>query len=125
MNEQMEVLVEIALDAPTGTKRYALRDVITPTKYYEGRVVSFGDIDREIAIVPGEFRMTGFGIEFNNSDNHFSNLKDITPFKNRVVTLLYGDLAAGESDFTAVSIGKIESWGGGDIFRIETWIQTR
>ena len=119
MNEQMELLVEFAFAAAVGTKRYALRDIVTPTKYYEGRVVSFGDLDREISVVPGEFRLSGFSLELDNSDNEFSTFKSLVAFKNVEVTLLYGDLAVGEADFTTVAKGVIDTWSLGDVLSVD------
>jgi len=119
MNEQMELLAEFAFASPVGAKRYALRDIVSPTKYYEGRIVAFGDLDREISIVPGEFRLSGFSLDVDNSDNEFSNFKSQVAFKNVEVTLLYGDLAVGEADFTTVAKGVIDTWSMGDIWSFD------
>ena len=89
------------------------------TKMYSEKVVSFSDIEREISIVPGEFRLSDIVVQFDNTGNYFSDLRKRTPFKNRVMSLLLGDTEKGESDLATIYKGKIENWGGANVF----WIQ--
>ncbi|MDA2936842.1 hypothetical protein MYX75_01080 [Acidobacteria bacterium AH-259-A15] len=112
----LELVVEIALD--TGTERVAFLPFYGAAKFYSPRLISIDGTRREISLVPGDFRAADFSLELDNTDNYWSNLKNTTPFKNRVVKVRIGDSTAGEADFTVVAKGKIQSWGGADIFTI-------
>ena len=47
----------------------------TKNEFYEPRVVRFGNVQREIGVLPGEFRGASFSIDIDNTDQWFSTLK--------------------------------------------------
>lgn len=100
-------------------ERYSLGGISGDTYLWEPRVLQFADIEREISIVPGEFRMSDLSLELDNSANYFSAFKNSHPLKNVQVELLLGDPSVGESDFTVIACQRIQSWSGRDVFSID------
>ena len=60
---EANILVRIGLDS--GTKRYARSDVIGD-QFYEGRVVGFEEISREISVLPRDIRISEIVVSLDN-----------------------------------------------------------
>lgn len=113
----LELICELELS--TGTERFSQTGLSGASKFYAPRVESFGLASRQVPVIPGEFRVGGMSVEFDNSDNYFSKLRADTPFLNKTFKLLLGDPSLGEGDFAAVFTGKVDSWSiSGNLFSI-------
>ena len=111
----LEILVEVQFPVTgahtTGTERYSLEGASGKTTHYDARVLEFGNLSREIPIIPGDFRSASTTVVLDNTDNHFSKLRGSTTFYNTTVRLLLGDLKSGEADFTELFAGVVRRWG--------------
>jgi hypothetical protein len=92
------------------TERYSLAGLSLSTAFYEPRIVAFGDLSREIPVVPDQVRLSDSSVTLANHDNHFSKLRADNSFKNAGWKYLLGDPAVGGGDFTAIFDGKIDNW---------------
>ncbi len=109
---RLEALVEIDFDS--GKRRYATTGISSGDKYWEPRLVSIGDINRQISVLPENFRASDFTVTLADSDQAISKLKNEEPFRRRKVEVLLGEMDQGESDFEVVAAGVIESWSSKD-----------
>ena len=105
---RLEPLVEIELDS--GTLRYSTSGIVSANYYWEPRLVSIGDINREISVLPENFRASDISITLADADQAISKLRREEPFRRRKVKILLGRMDEGESDFETIATGVIESW---------------
>ena len=109
---RLEPLVEIELDS--GTLRYSTSGIVSANYYWEPRLVSIGDINREISVLPENFRASDISITLADADQAISKLRREEPFRRRKVKILLGRMDQGESDFETIATGVIESWQSRD-----------
>lgn len=105
-----DLLAEIHFDG--AAKRYAKTGYTGRVKYFDPRVLSFGDLMREIPVQPGEFRISSMRLELNNADGAITTLRQTKAWMNRPVHFLFGDASLGEEDFEVVGTGRIDAWSG-------------
>ena len=101
---EANILVRIGLDS--GTKRYARSDVIGDN-FYEGRVVGFESISREISVLPRDIRISELVVSLDNTDQALSALAAAETFLQRDLTILMGVLGSGESSYEVRAKGRI------------------
>ena len=94
---EANILVRIGLDS--GTKRYARSDVIGDN-FYEGRVVGFEEISREISVLPRDIRIAEIVVSLDNTDQALSALADAETFLQRDLTILMGECWEAENPAT-------------------------
>ena len=70
------------------------------------RVVRFGSVQREIGILPGEFRGASFSIDLDNTDNWFSAIKAAEVLRRRTVELWLGETRQGNGGLQIVCRGS-------------------
>ena len=109
---RLEPLVEIELDS--GTLRYSTSGIVSANYYWEPRLVSIGDINREISVLPENFRASDISMTLADADQAISKLRRDEPFRRRKVKILLGRMDEGESDFDTIATGVIESWQSRD-----------
>lgn len=101
-------LAELVLDS--GTLRFSHVGVAGNTAYYEARVLSFGELFREIPVVPDPPQASEVTIELANESGYFSALRSANSLYGRTLRILFGDPDRGEADFDTVFDGVITSW---------------
>ncbi len=109
---RLEVLVELHLDS--GTRRYSGDGIHSANYYWEPRLLSIGDINREISVLPESFRASDISITLADADQAISQLRRDEPFRRRKIRILLGRMNEGESDFETIATGVIESWQSRD-----------
>ena len=90
----------------------------TKNEFYEPRVVRFGGVNREIGVLPGEFRGASFTIELDNTDQWFSKIKAAEVVRRRPVELWIGDTEEGVDDFELIAVGRVRNWTGRDVIQL-------
>ena len=93
----LEVLVELHLKS--GVRRYSRVGVASPSNYWEPRLISVSGINREVSVIPRDYRVSGFTVRLADSDNVLSALRISETFRRRRVVVRFGDLGVGEERF--------------------------
>lgn len=104
----MEPLVEIDFDS--GTRYYSRTGMRAPHAYYEGLIASFGSIQREISLDPGQYRAAQIRIDFSNASGEFSRLRDSESWRNRLIRVRLGNPEIGFNDFEVAFVGRVTYW---------------
>ena len=81
--------------------------------------MSFGNVEREIGVLPGEFRGASFTIALNNVDQWFSKIKAAEVVRRRPVELWIGDTTEGVDDFELIAVGRVRNWTGRDVIQLQ------
>lgn len=100
------LLVELELDS--GTVYLSPTGEQLPSGWYEDALLGVDRIEREIALLPGELRVSSCNITVSNVNNLVSKLK-AEPMRNRTVRIKCGLRSAGISELTTIFTGAIES----------------
>jgi hypothetical protein len=122
----MEIYIEIDFDS--GTRRYSRIPLRLPDTPCDPRVLSFGGIQREIGLVPGDYRAASVSFALSNVDGEFSQLRSTEPWRNRIVRAVAIDLDQGIGSQYTAFIGRIATWSiDKDQCQISAvdWIQSR
>lgn len=98
------------VDFDGGTRYYSRVGVRTPTAYYEPRITAFGGLQREIGLVPGDYRAAAVSITFDNADGEFSRLRAEGSWRNRRYKVYLIDPDAGLASMSTAFIGRIDRW---------------
>ena len=105
---RLEALVEVHLDS--GIRRFSTDGIVSRNYYWEPRLLSIGDIERQISVLPESFQASDVSIDLADADQAISRLRDEEPFRRRKLKILLGEMDQGESDFITISTGSIDSW---------------
>lgn len=107
----LELVCEI--DLADGTERFSLGGVSGATKFYEPRIVEFGDFSVEVPAIPGEARLSDTSVVLDDTDRRFTKSKAANAYKNVKFRWLIGDLSRGESALTEIYNGRISNFSAG------------
>ena len=107
----IELVCELAL--ADGTERFSLAGVTGETKFYEPRILRFGDFSVDVPEIPGDARMSGTSVALDDADRRFSKSKSDNVYKNVSFRWLAGDFSLGESSITEVFCGRVDNYSGG------------
>lgn len=103
-----EPLIEIEFDSETiYISRTGIR---APHAFYQPLLAAFGEILREIGLVPGDYQASQLSIEVLNASGLFSRLRDTYSWRNRIIRVLLGNPDIGWDDFQVVYTGRIATW---------------
>ena len=108
MADRWESLVELHLDS--GIQRYSQTGINSDSGFWEPRLVSIGSIEREISILPKDYRVADVRISLDDSDQALSILRDAEPFRRRLLIVKLGRTDQNEADFVTISTGRVTSW---------------
>jgi len=101
-------LVQILFDS--GTRYYSFEG-ISADRFYEPKLRGIDSILRESGFgLRTGFRISGTVLRLNNADKEFTQLKAQTPFRNRVVNILFGNVGDDINEFITVFSGRISDW---------------
>jgi hypothetical protein len=101
------ILAEVWLDA--GTEYHSNLYVRHPTRVYEGRVTSFGTVDRSVPVPSGFPEVGDARIELADTDNKFRALFAVKTPRRRLLVLKMGLEGGSESLFQVIYTGEIKS----------------
>ena len=122
----MEILCEIDFDS--GTRYYSRVAFRTPTAEYKARVLAFGGIQREIGLIPGDYRAASVSLTLSNVSGEFSALRSTEPWRNRLVRVMVINPDEGLGSLYTAFIGRIDTWSMDkeqcEISAVD-WIQSR
>ena len=90
-----------------GTLFRAAKGIRHPTRFYVGKVISFGTIIRSIPVPAGLPQISDAIVTFADTDGELRQLMSIDPPQNREVVLKIGDEGASESVFQIAYTGVI------------------
>ena len=108
MAERWEALVELHLDS--GIQRYSQTGINSASGYWEPRIDTIGTIERQISILPKDYRVSDVTIDFDDSDQAMSILRNAEPFRRRQLVIKLGRTDQSEADFLTISTGRVISW---------------
>jgi len=112
------VLVEIEFDNQLSL--IAGFDARFTTAYYEGRLVSIGEIRRVIQRNLGIYEVSSVEIVINDSDRVYSSIAE--PWKGKRVTIKVGTTNLSHPDYMTVLRGKIDAYSI-DEFRVSVIVK--
>jgi hypothetical protein len=84
----LHTLIEWELDGSTVYGSFV--GTSTPSRFYEGRVLSISSIQREIPMECGLYSVANVDIVWDNSDNYLSHRKASEAWRNRTMRILLG-----------------------------------
>ena len=102
------MLVELHLDS--GIKRFSQTGINSDSGFWEPRLDKIGSIEREISILPKDYRVSDVSIVLDDSDQAISILRDDEPFRRRLLVVKLGRTDRAEADFLTISTGRVTAW---------------
>jgi hypothetical protein len=97
----------------SGTRFYSYEGISAPEQWWKDAVISIGEFSREVAVLPGEARVSDASVVMDNSDLEFSKLKDTESFRNTKLVIRHGDSSLGAAGLTTVFTGEIANYNIG------------
>jgi hypothetical protein len=100
----------VEIQFASGTRYYSYEGISAPGAWWKDAVISIGEFSREVAVLPGEARISDASLIMDNTDLEFSKLKATESFRNTKLIIRHGDSSQGATGLTTVFTGEIANY---------------